>query len=52
MYINMPVVAGRQNIDLLISLTWPSPEMKQCHLRLDYSNTNDEFIENNNSLSF
>lgn len=51
-YIDMPVVAGRRNIDLPILLTWANPGMKQCHLKLDYSNTNDESIENNNSSRF
>lgn len=44
---NIPAIMGNQKVEIPISLTWAQSGTKNCEIIVDYTNTNNESIENN-----
>jgi subtilase family serine protease len=50
MTINVPPINPHQRVGLPITLKWETAGIRNCKLKVDTTNTNDESIENNNEM--
>jgi subtilase family serine protease len=47
---DIPPIMKNNKIGIPISLKWTEPGTKNCEIKVDYTNTNNESIENNNAM--
>ncbi|MCP3898242.1 MAG: hypothetical protein GY707_00740 [Desulfobacteraceae bacterium] len=47
---DIPAIKANQKVGIPVSLKWTEPGYKNCEIIVDYTNTNDESIENNNRM--
>ncbi len=47
---DIPPIKANQKVGIPVSLKWTEPGYKNCEIIVDYTNTNDESIENNNRM--
>jgi subtilase family serine protease len=47
---DIPPIMKNNKIGIPISLKWTEPGTKNCEIKVDYTNTNNESIENNNTI--
>jgi subtilase family serine protease len=50
--VNIPPINGHQRVGLPVSLNWATPGIRMCRVKVDYTNTNIESLENNNDGEF
>lgn len=47
---DIPPIMGNKKVGIPISLKWADSGVKDCEIKADYTNTNNESIENNNVM--
>ncbi len=47
---DIPPIMGNQKVGIPISLIWADSGVKNCEIKVDYTNVNNESIENNNMM--